>query len=53
MESLERPPARALKTLTMNDCIGCHEKWEGPEKGAGVVTMAARRVSTDCNTCHR
>ena len=54
METLDRPPARALKTLTMNDCIGCHEQWEGPkEKGAGVVKIAARRVSTDCNACHR
>ena len=54
METLDRPPARALKTLAMNDCIGCHEKWEGPkEKGTGVVKVAARRVSTDCNACHR
>jgi predicted CXXCH cytochrome family protein len=54
METLDRPPARALKTLTMNDCIGCHEQWERPpEKGTGVVKVAARRVSTDCNTCHR
>jgi hypothetical protein len=54
METLDRPPARPLKKLTMNDCIGCHEKWERPnEKGSGVVKVAARRVSTDCNTCHR
>lgn len=58
METLPRPPARALKKLTMDDCIGCHEKWELPkdtkEQGAGAVPMAAmRRVSTDCNACHR
>ncbi len=54
METLDRPPARALKTLTMNDCIGCHEQWEVPtEKGTGVAKVAARRVSTDCNACHR
>ena len=54
METLERPPERALKTVTMSDCIGCHEKWEDPnQKGPGVVKVAARRVSTDCNTCHR
>lgn len=54
METLERPPARALKTLAMTDCIGCHEKWEYPnEKGAGVVKTVARRVSTDCYACHR
>jgi hypothetical protein len=53
METLERPPAHPLKTLSMNDCIGCHEKWEYPdEKGPGVRTVA-RRVSTDCYTCHR
>ena len=54
METLTRPPARALKTLAMNDCIGCHQQWEWPnEKGAGVVKAVARRVSTDCATCHR
>lgn len=56
METLDRPPARALRKLTMNDCIGCHERWEWPkeEKAVRVVKLAAeRRVSTDCNTCHR
>jgi len=54
METLDRPPARPLKTLAMNDCIGCHEQWEWPnEKGAGLVKTVARRVSTDCNACHR
>jgi len=58
METLTRPPARALKKLTMNDCIGCHEKWEWPketkERGMEPVKVATvRRVSTDCNACHR
>ena len=58
METLSRPPARALKQPTMNDCIGCHEKWEWPketeEKQAVPVKVATvRRVSTDCNACHR
>lgn len=33
-----RPPARASRSLTMDDCIACH-------------TM--RGASTDCNACHR
>ena len=54
METLDRPPARALKTLAMNDCIGCHENWQGPaETGTGLVKTVARRASTDCNACHR
>lgn len=58
METLDRPPARALKKLRMNDCIRCHETWEWPEgaKKEGeepVRVAAARRVSTDCNACHR
>ncbi len=58
METLTRPPARALRTLTMGDCIGCHERWEWPGEtgGAGtapVAEAAAKRVSTDCTACHR
>jgi hypothetical protein len=58
MESLERPPARPLKTLRMADCIGCHEKWEWTkltnEKESEPSRVATvRRVSTDCITCHR
>jgi hypothetical protein len=54
METLERPPAHPLKTLAMNDCIGCHELWEwANEKGTGMGKTAARRVSTDCYACHR
>jgi len=61
METLTRPPARALKRLTMNDCIGCHEQWRPPIAIAGAAgrepepgePAAPRRVSTDCNACHR
>jgi hypothetical protein len=58
METLTRPPARALKKLAMNDCIGCHEKWKWPapsgEKQAAPAEVGpVRRVSTDCNACHK
>lgn len=58
METLPRPPARPLKKLAMNDCIGCHEKWEWPkeseaQKAKPERVAAMRRVSTDCNACHR
>ena len=58
METLDRPPARALKTLAMNDCIGCHEQWKWPQETKegrpGPVSLAGgRRISTDCNACHR
>ncbi|MBI2158288.1 MAG: cytochrome c3 family protein [Candidatus Rokubacteria bacterium] len=57
METLVKPPARPLKTLSMEDCIGCHEK-----AGASAEKVAARArgpasgirpLSTDCNSCHR
>lgn len=32
------PPARPLRTLSMDFCIDCHEQ---------------RKVTTDCNACHR
>jgi hypothetical protein len=58
METLDRPPIRPLKELAMSDCIGCHEQWRWPEEGTPRVAEAAkappvRRVSTDCNACHR
>ena len=54
METLDRPPPRPLKTLSMSDCIGCHERWEGPTRdGMMAVKRVGRRVSTDCITCHR
>ena len=55
METLDRPPARPLRTLAMNDCIACHEaQARRVEKTAGPgVVKTARALSTDCNTCHR
>lgn len=61
METLTRPPARPLKTLAMSDCIGCHEQWRPPAEAAAaagydeepVRVAPPRRVSTDCNACHR
>lgn len=57
VETLEAPPTRPLKRLTMSDCLGCHEAWRWPEE-AGTATgpvrvVAGRRLSTDCNACHR
>ena len=51
METLDRPPARALKALTMKDCIGCHQQWQ--RSPARTAADGTRRVSTDCATCHR
>ena len=57
METLDRPPARPLKTLAMDDCIACHEKWTplkgSAEKVAQLEKVSVRRILKDCNTCHR
>jgi hypothetical protein len=61
METLTRPPARPLKKLAMDDCIGCHEQWRWPAPPAHAGALApgsvrsagGRPVSTDCNACHR
>jgi len=42
----------------MDNCIGCHEKWEWPkeaaERGTELTRVAvAPRISSDCYTCHR
>ena len=55
MQTLDRPPARPLKTLTMDDCIACHEERERrvertADRGAA---KGARALSTDCSVCHR
>lgn len=50
METLDRPPARPLRALAMNDCIACHERRGWPEEAKQV---AGRRLSTDCDSCHR
>lgn len=51
MASLDRPPARPLKTLSMAQCIACHESWQWPKDAP--VEMASRRIPTDCAACHR
>jgi len=38
MGNQSKPPPHALKTLTMNQCIGCHDK---------------KRASRDCMSCHK
>jgi hypothetical protein len=54
MESLDRPPAHPLKTLTMKDCIACHEKSDrAGDRRPRVVKVRGPRLSTDCNACHR
>jgi hypothetical protein len=61
METLLRPPSGPLKTLTMDDCIGCHRSWQPPAaerakaaaSGRPALVAAGRRPSTDCNACHR
>lgn len=59
METLDRPPTGLLKRLSMSDCIGCHEAWRWPDESwekatpARAKVAAERRVSTDCNACHR
>ncbi len=54
METLTKPPARPLRTLSMDDCIGCHQKAAAT---TGAVARAAasgtRPLSTDCTACHR
>jgi hypothetical protein len=51
METLDRPPERPLKKLTMDDCIDCHAQRK--EKKAAQTRVAARRSASDCVVCHR
>ena len=57
METLTRPPVRAFKEFTMDDCIECHAKRkatkERDKKRAQVTRLAAERRSADCIVCHR
>jgi len=57
METLTRPPVRAFKEFTMDDCIECHAKRkatkESDKKRAQVTRLAAERRSADCIVCHR
>jgi hypothetical protein len=57
MESLTKPPARALKKLTMDDCMACHAKSTEAAvagvKGEAMHEISRRQILNDCNTCHR
>lgn len=49
--SLERPAPRPLKTLSMAECMACHERWRWPADTPEVI--ASRPIAADCNACHR
>jgi predicted CXXCH cytochrome family protein len=51
MASLDRPPARALKTLAMAQCTGCHDQWRWPKDTPKAI--ASRPIAGDCAACHR
>lgn len=57
METLTKPPTTPLNTLSMNDCIGCHESREkavaAKSTTAQAHPIASRSLLNDCNTCHR
>jgi hypothetical protein len=57
METLDRPPARPLKTLKMDDCIGCHTKSKSTAARklnvAHPSDVPMQRFVNDCNVCHR
>lgn len=56
METLDRPPPRPLKTLAMDDCIGCHLKSMSAARAANMThatEVRIKRLVNDCNACHR
>jgi Cytochrome c7 and related cytochrome c len=57
METLTSPPTRPLKTLTMSDCISCHERQKAAKAAEGKPMesnkVALRPASADCTFCHR
>lgn len=57
METLSRPPSSALKELSMNDCIACHEKRMSAKndegKAAQPVKAPVPNIAKDCLVCHR
>jgi len=58
METLDRPPARPLKTLAMDDCITCHMKSKSTNHKANVaqptdVDARMQQLANDCIVCHR
>ena len=57
METLDRPPARPLKTLAMEDCIACHSKSKSKAirkiNAAQPSNISEQRLVNDCIVCHR
>jgi hypothetical protein len=57
METLDRPPPRPLKTLTMDDCIGCHLKSKSAAtrqvKVMDPAHVSSQQLVNDCIVCHR
>ena len=60
METLDQPPRRPLKTLSMDDCIDCHTKSgsqvkvKAPkETAAHGETVSVRQWANNCIVCHR
>lgn len=60
MASLDRPPPRPLKTLTMDDCIDCHKKSQSRAKSNEAKENVAHQESSgapdwanNCIVCHR
>jgi len=58
METLDRPPARPLKTLAMDECIACHTKSKSTTRAATVAqpthfNVGAQQLANDCIVCHR
>lgn len=57
METLDRPPPRPLKTLTMDNCIDCHMKSKKaagrPVKVMHSAQVSDKRLVNDCLVCHR
>jgi hypothetical protein len=57
METLDRPPQRPLKTLSMDDCIACHTKAKANATRkinvAHPSNVSAQRLVNDCIVCHR
>ena len=52
METLDRPPERPLKKLTMDDCIDCHAQRK-EQNAVQPTRVAAQRSASDCIVCHR
>jgi hypothetical protein len=57
METLERPPEHALKTLSMDECMACHDQrvreGNNNKEGKHLAKSETTRLLNDCLTCHR